>query len=87
MMCASHWAADYLNHYPLLLDELLDPRLYEMATDWTGFRENLRANLACMPATPTRKWTSCARCTTPRSSACWRRTWPACRPSSTSPTT
>ena len=46
MMCASHWAADYLNHYPLLLDELLDPRLYEMATDWTGFRENLRANLA-----------------------------------------
>ena len=46
MMCASHWAADYLNRYPLLLDELLDPRLYEIATDWTGFRENLRATLA-----------------------------------------
>src|SRR5574343_1847595 len=46
MMCASNWAADYLNRYPLLLDELLDPRLYEIATDWTGFRENLRANLA-----------------------------------------
>jgi len=46
MMCASHWAADYLNRYPLLLDELLDPRLYEIATDWTGFRENLRAMLA-----------------------------------------
>ena len=46
MMCASHWAADYLNRYPLLLDELLDPRLYEIATDWNGFRENLRANLS-----------------------------------------
>src|SRR5574343_1352603 len=46
MMCASHWAADYLNRYPLLLDELLDPRLYEIATDWGGFRDNLRANLA-----------------------------------------
>lgn len=46
MMCASHWAADYLNRYPLLLDELLDPRLYEIATDWSGFRANLRANLA-----------------------------------------
>ncbi len=46
MVCASHWAADYLNRYPLLLDELLDPRLYEIATDWAGFRENLRRNLA-----------------------------------------
>ena len=46
MMCASHWAADYLNRYPLLLDELLDPRLYEIATDWSGFRASLRANLA-----------------------------------------
>ncbi|WP_150427385.1 bifunctional [glutamate--ammonia ligase]-adenylyl-L-tyrosine phosphorylase/[glutamate--ammonia-ligase] adenylyltransferase [Dechloromonas sp. CZR5] len=46
MMCASHWAADYLNRYPLLLDELLDPRLYEIATDWSGFRTSLRANLA-----------------------------------------
>lgn len=46
MMCASHWAADYLNRYPLLLDELLDPRLYEIATDWSGFRDNLRANLS-----------------------------------------
>ena len=46
MMCASNWAADYLNRYPLLLDELLDPRLYEIATDWAGFRDNLRANLA-----------------------------------------
>ncbi len=46
MMCASNWAADYLNRHPLLLDELLDPRLYEIATDWTGFRQILRDNLA-----------------------------------------
>ncbi len=46
MICASNWAADYLNRYPLLLDELLDPRLYEIATDWAGFRENLKRNLA-----------------------------------------
>ncbi|MDP3538647.1 MAG: bifunctional [glutamate--ammonia ligase]-adenylyl-L-tyrosine phosphorylase/[glutamate--ammonia-ligase] adenylyltransferase [Azonexus sp.] len=46
MICVSNWAADYLNRYPLLLDELLDPRLYEIATDWPGFRANLRRNLA-----------------------------------------
>ncbi len=46
MICASNWAADYLNRHPLLLDELLDPRLYEIATNWTGFRELLRDNLA-----------------------------------------
>ncbi|MBS1140142.1 MAG: Glutamate-ammonia ligase adenylyltransferase [Proteobacteria bacterium] len=46
MICASSWAAEYLNRHPLLLDELLDPRLYEIATNWAGFRENLRDNLA-----------------------------------------
>jgi glutamate-ammonia-ligase adenylyltransferase len=46
MVCASNWAAEYLNRHPLLLDELLDPRLYEIATDWAGFRANLRRNLA-----------------------------------------
>jgi len=46
MMCASSWGADYLNRHPLLLDELLDPRLYEIATDWAGFRDSLRRNLA-----------------------------------------
>ncbi len=45
MICASTWASTYLNRHPLLLDELLDPRLYEIATDWAGFRENLRLNL------------------------------------------
>ncbi|MFV5214167.1 bifunctional [glutamate--ammonia ligase]-adenylyl-L-tyrosine phosphorylase/[glutamate--ammonia-ligase] adenylyltransferase [Azonexus caeni] len=46
MVCASTWASDYLNRHPLLLDELLDPRLYEIATDWAGFRDLLRRNLA-----------------------------------------
>ncbi len=45
MICASSWASAYLNRHPLLLDELLDPRLYEIATDWAGFRQNLRLNL------------------------------------------
>ncbi len=45
MICASSWASDYLNRHPLLLDELLDPRLYEIATDLAGFREQLRRNL------------------------------------------
>ena len=38
---ASSWAADYLLHHPILLDELLDPRLLEMAPDWTAFRQQL----------------------------------------------
>ncbi len=46
MMCASSWAADYLNRHPLLLDELLDPRLYDIATDWAAFRDNLQRSLA-----------------------------------------
>ena len=46
MVCASSWAAEYLGRHPLLLDELLDPRLYDIATDWAAFRENLRHNLA-----------------------------------------
>ncbi|RIX44639.1 MAG: bifunctional [glutamate--ammonia ligase]-adenylyl-L-tyrosine phosphorylase/[glutamate--ammonia-ligase] adenylyltransferase [Rhodocyclales bacterium GT-UBC] len=46
MICASNWATDYLNRHPLLLDELLDPRLYDDATDWAGFRQDLRLNLA-----------------------------------------
>lgn len=46
MVGASSWASDYLNRHPLVLDELLDPRLYEMATDWQGFRNQLRRNLA-----------------------------------------
>lgn len=46
MVCASSWATDYLSRHPLLLDELLDPRLYDIATDLAGFRESLQSNLA-----------------------------------------
>jgi len=46
MISASTWASDYLNRHPLLLDELLDPRLYDSATDWAGFRDLLQRNLA-----------------------------------------
>lgn len=46
MIGASSWASEYLNRHPLLLDELLDPRLYDGATDWSGFRDQLRSNLA-----------------------------------------
>ncbi len=42
---ASSWAAEYLTRHPLLLDELLDPRLMETATDWTAFRTDLRTAL------------------------------------------
>lgn len=46
IFCASSWAAEYLNRHPLLLDELLDPRLYKIATNWVEFRENLKRSLA-----------------------------------------
>ncbi len=46
MICASSWAATYLNRHPLLLDELLDPRLYDIATNWAGYRDSLRLTLA-----------------------------------------
>ncbi len=36
MVAASTWAADYLTRHPVLLDELLDPRLLDAAPDWTG---------------------------------------------------
>ncbi len=38
---ASSWAADYLMRHPILLDELLDPRLLQMTPDWPGFRQQL----------------------------------------------
>ncbi len=42
---ASAWAADYLGQHPLLLDELLDPRLLEALPDWAVFRSQLQAAL------------------------------------------
>ena len=42
---SSAWAAAYLTRHPILLDEVLDPRLYEIATDWQGFTSELKARL------------------------------------------
>jgi glutamate-ammonia-ligase adenylyltransferase len=42
---SSSWAAGYLNRHPVLLDELLDPRLLEPAPDWSAFREQLQQAL------------------------------------------
>ena len=43
---SSAWAATYLTRHPILLDEVLDPRLYDIATDWAGFREGMARRLA-----------------------------------------
>ena len=43
---SSSWAASYLTHHPILLDEVLDPRLYEVATDWANFSSELAQRLA-----------------------------------------
>ena len=43
---ASSWAADFLTRHPLLLDELLDPRLLEIAMDWDSFRANVQRSLS-----------------------------------------
>ena len=43
---SSSWAAAYLTRHPILLDELLDPRIYEGDTDWPGFHNTLRQRLA-----------------------------------------
>jgi [glutamine synthetase] adenylyltransferase / [glutamine synthetase]-adenylyl-L-tyrosine phosphorylase len=42
---SSSWAAGYLNRHPVLLDELLDPRLLEVAPDWAAFRDQLQRTL------------------------------------------
>jgi glutamate-ammonia-ligase adenylyltransferase len=42
---SSAWAANYLNRHPVLLDELLDPRLLEAAHDWSAFRAQLAQTL------------------------------------------
>lgn len=43
---SSSWAAAYLTHHPILLDELLDPRIYEVDIDWPRFDNDLRQRLA-----------------------------------------
>jgi glutamate-ammonia-ligase adenylyltransferase len=42
---SSAWAASYLNRHPVLLDELLDPRLLDAPHDWSDFRAQLAQTL------------------------------------------
>jgi glutamate-ammonia-ligase adenylyltransferase len=42
---ASSWAAAYLTHHPVLLDELLDARLLDASPDWAAFRTQLAQDL------------------------------------------
>ncbi len=42
---ASPWAAQYLTHHPILLDELLAGRGLSATPDWAGFRAELAAQL------------------------------------------
>ena len=41
LMGASQWAADYLTRHPILLDELLDPRVLLAEPDWEAWRSEL----------------------------------------------
>jgi len=43
---ASSWAAQFVTHHPLLLDELLDDRVLYAPPDWPAFGQTLRAQLA-----------------------------------------
>ncbi|MDE2598347.1 MAG: bifunctional [glutamate--ammonia ligase]-adenylyl-L-tyrosine phosphorylase/[glutamate--ammonia-ligase] adenylyltransferase [Rhodocyclaceae bacterium] len=38
---SASWAAQYLRDHPILLDELLDPRLMELTPDWQAFHDDL----------------------------------------------
>jgi glutamate-ammonia-ligase adenylyltransferase len=42
---SSRWAATYLQRHPILLDELLDPRLLDAVPDWEMFRNRLQEML------------------------------------------
>lgn len=46
LVSSSSWAAEYLQRHPILLDELLDPRLLEVLPDWSGLRTALESRLA-----------------------------------------
>ena len=43
---ASQWATDYLTRCPILLDELLDARVYSAEPDWSAWRTELARLLA-----------------------------------------
>jgi glutamate-ammonia-ligase adenylyltransferase len=46
LVSSSSWAAAYLQRHPILLDELLDPRLLDVLPDWSGVRAQLEVRLA-----------------------------------------
>jgi [glutamine synthetase] adenylyltransferase / [glutamine synthetase]-adenylyl-L-tyrosine phosphorylase len=46
LLGASAWAARYLNRHPILMDELLDPRILEAPPDWPAIRAELARALA-----------------------------------------
>jgi glutamate-ammonia-ligase adenylyltransferase len=46
ILASSTWAAEYLTRHPILLDELLDPRVLAEAPDWSAFAAALRRDLA-----------------------------------------
>jgi glutamate-ammonia-ligase adenylyltransferase len=48
LLAASRWASDYLLRHPILLDELLDPRLSEREPDWAAWRQDVQAQLAAL---------------------------------------
>jgi glutamate-ammonia-ligase adenylyltransferase len=45
LVSSSSWAATYLQRHPILLDELLDPRLLDVAPDWSEVRRQLNTRL------------------------------------------
>ncbi len=49
MIQASDWAAKYLNTHPILLDELLDDRIYQSASNWPQFQTELQHQLDAVP--------------------------------------
>jgi glutamate-ammonia-ligase adenylyltransferase len=59
MVCASGWAATFLSQHPILLDELLDDRIRNRVRPGRAGAD-LQRQLAA-PATPSARWTSCAK--------------------------
>jgi len=46
ILASSTWAAEYLTRHPILLDELLDPRVLAEVPDWSAFAAGLRRDVA-----------------------------------------
>jgi glutamate-ammonia-ligase adenylyltransferase len=46
ILASSSWAAEYLTRHPILLDELLDPRVLAEPPDWSAFIVALRRDMA-----------------------------------------